>query len=106
MREEDFLFSLYPGDLVRIRGKKGVKLSLSKGGTGDREITRQEGLYYYQGSDISSGAITVTTHDRRYSLSGLGVKTLQSIEKYQVDVLGNYHKVRLPEKRMSFCKEG
>ena len=106
MREEDFLFSLYPGDLVCIRSKKGVKLSLAKGGTGDREITRQEGLYYYQGSDISAGAITITTHDRRYSQSGLGVKTLQSIEKYQVDVLGNYHKVRLPEKRMSFCKEG
>ena len=106
MREEDFLFSLYPGDLICIRSKKGVKLSLSKGGTGDREITRQAGLYYYQASNISTGAITITTHDRRYSQSGLGVKTLQSIEKYQVDVLGNYHKVHLPEKRMSFCKEG
>ena len=28
------------------------------------------------------------------------------IEKYQVDVLGNYYKVDLPEKRMTFSKEG
>ena len=34
-------------------------------------------------------------------LRGLGVKTLISIEKYEVDILGNIHKVN-KEKRMGF----
>ena len=106
MKDENFIFSLYPGDLVRIQSRKGIKLPLTKGGTGEPEIVRQQGMYYYQTANISSGAVTISTHDRRYSQSSLGIKTLQSIEKYQVDVLGNYYKVDLPEKRMTFSKEG
>ena len=106
MKDDNFIFSLYPGDLVRIQSRKGIKLNLAKGGTGEKEIVRQEGMYYYRGSDISTGAISVSSHDRRYESRGIGVKTLQSIEKYQVDVLGNYYKVDLPEKRMTFSKEG
>ena len=106
MVDESFLFSLYPGDLVRIQSRKGIKLNIAKGGTGEKEIVRQDGMYYYQGANIATGAIALATHDRRYLQSGLGLKTLQSIEKYQVDVLGNYYKVDLPEKRMNFSKEG
>ena len=106
MIDENFLFSLYPGDLVRIQSRKGIKLNIAKGGTGEKEIVRQDGLYYYQGANIATGAIALATHDRRYLQSGLGLKTLQSIEKYQVDVLGNYYKVDLPEKRMKFSEEG
>ena len=106
MSGQHFIFSLYPGDLIRIRSRKGIKLNLAKGGTGESEISRQDGLYYYRGGDISTGAISISTHDRRYESRGIGIKTLQSIEKYQVDVLGNYHKVNLPEKRIPFTKEG
>lgn len=106
MDNRNFIFSLYPGDLVRIRGRKGVKLNLAKGGTGEKVIVRQDELYYYRSASISTAAINIETHDRRYTRTSLGVKTLQSIEKYQVDVLGNYHKVNLPEKRMKFSKEG
>lgn len=106
MREEDFLFSLYPGDLIRVKSRKGVKLNLAKGGTGEKEIVRQDGMYYYRTAGITVGAIQIETHDRRYSQPSLGIKTLQSIEKYQVDILGNYHRVELPEKRMGFYKEG
>ena len=106
MCAENFIFSLYSGDLVRIKSRKGIKLNLAKGGTGEKEITRQDSMYYYQGANISTGAILIATHDRRYSQSSLGFKTLTSIEKYQVDVLGNYHKVDLPEKRMTFSEEG
>jgi hypothetical protein len=49
--------------------------------------------------------LKIETHDRRYLQSSLGVKTLESIEKYQVDVIGNYWPVRIPEKRMDFSKE-
>jgi len=106
MQDENFVFSLYPGDLVRIQSRKGIKLNLTKGGTGEKEIIRQDGLYYYRTAGITVGSIQIETHDRRYSQASVGIKTLQSIEKYQVDVLGNYYKVDLPEKRMTFSKEG
>lgn len=106
MKDENFIFSLYPGDLVCIQSRKGIKLNLAKGGTGEKEIVRQEGMYYYRAAGITVGAIQIETHDRRYLQPSLGIKTLQSIEKYQVDVLGNYYKVDLPEKRMTFSKEG
>ena len=106
MMDENFIFSLYPGDLVCIQSRKGIKLNLAKGGTGEKEIVRQEGMYYYRAAGITVGAIQIETHDRRYLQPSLGIKTLQSIEKYQVDVLGNYQKVDLPEKRMTFSKEG
>lgn len=106
MKDENFVFSLYPGDLVRIQSRKGIKLNLAKGGTGEKEIVRQDGMYYYRSAGIAVAQIFVETHDRRYLQPSLGIKTLQSIEKYQVDVLGNYYKVDLPEKRMTFSKEG
>lgn len=106
MRDEDFIFSLYSGDLIYVRSKNPISLSIAKGGTGDKEITRREGLFYYRGGSISTGSIGITTHDRRYEKASLGIKTLVSFEKYQVDVLGNYYKVTLPEKRMQFSKEG
>ncbi len=106
MQDENFVFSLYPGDLVRIQSRRGITLNLAKGSTGEKKVSRQDGMYYYCGGDISTGAISLSTHDRRYEGRGIGMKTLQSMEKYQVDVLGNYHKVNLPEKRMTFSKEG
>ena len=106
MRDEYFLFSLYPGDLIRIRNRKGIKLNLADGAIGEKEVVRQEGMYYYRKAGIASCSIQIETHDRRYLQPSLGIKTLQSIEKYQVDVLGNYYKVDLPEKRMTFSKEG
>lgn len=105
MRETDFIFSLYPGDLIYAKKTGGIKLNLARGATGESEIIREAGLYYFRSANISSGAVQIETHDRRYAQVSLGIKTLQSIKKYQVDVLGNYHSVRLPEKRMGFWKE-
>ena len=106
MDDANFIFSLYPGDLIRIKSHKGIKLNLAKGGTGEKFIIRQDGMYYYRSAGIGVAQINIETHDRRYFQPSLGVKTLQSIEKYQVDVLGNYHKVSIPEKRTLFKKEG
>ena len=105
MDDRDFLFSLYAGDLVRIEGKRPIKLTLAKGGTGEKFIARKDSMYYYQGANIANGQIHISTHDRRYEQPGLGFKTLQSVEKYQVDILGNYYPVKSPEKRMPFRKE-
>ena len=105
MEENNFLFSLYHGDLIRIQNTAGLALKAEKGVIGEKEIIRQDGLFYFDGADSSDGRISFSTHDRRYK-GRKGIKSLQSIEKYQVDVLGNYYKVELPEKRMTFSKEG
>lgn len=58
-------------------------------------------IVYYAGLDISSGNIKVTTHDNSYSLRGLGIKTLKTLQKYEVDILGNVREVKI-ENRQSF----
>lgn len=102
MMESNFQFSLYPKDLVFISSRKGIALNLAKGAIGNTVRLEKEGLYYFNGLNISTGAIGIMTHDRRYAKESLGGKTLQSIQKFQVDVLGNYTPVKLPEKRQSF----
>lgn len=104
MRDEDFLFSLHKGDLIRVRNPKGVKLTLDKKAKGEANITREDGLYYFKGANRAIASIEITTHDRRYIGQNMGIKTLPkgAIEKYQVDVLGEYHRVSVPEKRMRF----
>lgn len=56
---------------------------------------------YFKGGNIASGSITVITHDNAYTVESLGFKTLQKVQKYQVDVLGNYTLVK-KEKRQNF----
>ncbi len=104
MKDEDFLFSLYPGDLIRIESSGMIKLKKgNKDADGEPELQKKSAMLYYVGSDISTVSITCTSHDRKYGCRGLGIKRLKSIDKYESDVLGNYHKVVLPEKRQSFC---
>jgi CRISPR-associated endonuclease Csn1 len=102
MKESDFLFSLCAGDLIRICNNKPIKLKQAEGGTGNPELLKKEGLYYYNGLNISSGALHIQLHDRSYSQSSLGGKRLGLIEKYEVDILGNYRPVKLPEQRQRF----
>lgn len=51
---------------------------------------------------ISTAAITGINHDASYIIKSLGVKSLVSMEKYTVDVLGYYHKEK-HTKREPFC---
>lgn len=102
MKEEDFVFSLCPNDLVKIRFKKEMKFALTqKESTLAKSLLLKEGYFYYKGTNISTAAIGIINHDNTYSVGGLGVKTLPVIEKYQVDVLGNITKAG-KEKRMRF----
>ena len=50
-------------------------------------------MLYYIRTNISNGGIKAITHDNSYEIGGLGIKTLEKLEKYTVDVLGEYHKV-------------
>lgn len=101
MDDKDFIFSLYPGDLMRVEHKVQIVLTSTKKNSKET-ISSKEFLLYYVGADVSKGAIDMENHDRSYMKHGFGIKRLQSWEKYEVDVLGNYHKVRLPEKRQTF----
>ena len=102
MSEENFLFSLCKNDLVCIESKRPIKLkAANEDSTLEKELTVQRVLAYFEGGNISTGAVSVTTHDNAYIADGLGFKSLQKVEKYQVDVLGNYTRVK-KEKRQLF----
>lgn len=101
MKDEDFIFSLYPRDLVYIKGKNKIKLNPSNNEKED-PIEVDEIYGYYIKADIGAGTIKAITNDNMYEQRSIGIKTLQTIKKYEVDVLGNYHEVKLPEKRMRF----
>lgn len=103
MEDKNFIFSLYPGDLICVEHRKVLKLTAtSKESTGERELVRKEALLYYSSANISTGAITLSTHDRKYTIGSLGIKTLLSMRKYEVDVLGEYNEVHIPEVRQTF----
>ena len=83
----EFLFALYSNDLVRIsqKGKEAI-------------------LGYYSGCDRATGNLALWAHDRNQQVGkeglirGIGVKTALSIEKFNVNVLGNTYPAP-PEKR-------
>ena len=99
MDDKDFLFSIYPNDLIYIESRKGIILKTPKGSSKQEQIVRKTGLYYFKYLNISSGNLFIITHDHSYEQSSLGGKTLSCLKKYTVDILGNYSEVPLPEKR-------
>lgn len=101
MKEECFIFSVYPGDLIYLAKKKGECIKASD--TDKNSIEQERILAYFTGADISTVSIAGTTHDKRISFRGLGIQSLAEFKKYQVDVLGNYHEVK-QEKRRDFSK--
>ena len=103
MSDDDFIFSLYPGDLIYIESNRKIRLSACSSQSVDAPTLMQDKLLvYYCGTNIASGAISVKTHDGMYMKQGTGIKTLRSIRKFQVDVLGTYHEVHIPEVRRKF----
>lgn len=87
MQDEDFLFSLYRNDLVRIKSKK------------------EDFIGYYVGAHRGTGSINIRAHDNDPDFGkdgvkeGIGVKTLLAFEKYSVDYFGNKHRI-LREQRL------
>lgn len=99
MDDKDFLFSMYPNELLYIESRKGIKLKTKKGSSRQEEIARKAGLYYFKRLNIAANALFIITHDNGYEQPSLGGKTLSCLKKYTVDALGNYSEVLLPEKR-------
>lgn len=100
MKDENFIFSIYPKDLLHIVGKNKIKLNPNN--KENKPIEVEEVLAYYVKAGISAASIAIQTHDNKYMQLSLGIKGLKLLEKYEVDLLGNYHKVKLPEKRLPF----
>ena len=73
----DFIFALFPNDLLRVRLKKETHFG------------------YFAGCNRSTGAINLWSHDRNLQVGkkgmveSIGVKTAIALEKFHVDVLGN-----------------
>jgi len=78
----NFMYSIYPNDFVRIE-KNGKVI---------------EG--YYNFTDRSTGSIKVSQHDNENGKS-IGLKTVDKIEKYHIDPLGNKFLI-VKEKRVGF----
>ncbi len=82
-----FLFTLYPNDLVHVQHKRGFELT--KTDDSGHNIVIENGYMYYRGINISTGGVSMINHDNSYQIGGLGFKTLQHVTKCSVDVLGN-----------------
>lgn len=102
VKDEDFIFSLYPGDLIYIKNKRGFNMVSMKKEFKKEKLFVNEIYGYYIKCGINSSSIALSTHDRMYWQPSLGIRGLECIKKYEVDVLGNYSEVRIPEKRMKF----
>jgi CRISPR-associated endonuclease Csn1 len=88
---------LYPGDLLHFKHKKGMKVTYSDKAQG----LVSEDYIYFTGADITTASFAGDSNDKTFSLRGMGIQSLEVLEKCQVDVLGNITKVN-KETRMTF----
>lgn len=102
MQERNFIFSLYPGDAVYVKSKKPVFVkSTNKSHSG---IMIQEGLFTFTKAVISVAGIALRSQDRQYEKTALGIKSLQVLEKWEIDILGRPHRIKHEQERQKFVK--
>jgi len=97
MKEENFLFSLYPKDLIYIEKSSGIKLCESVAG----EKKKEKLWAYFTGADISTVSIKGIAHDRSFKFRELGIQSLNIFKKYHVGILGERNEIK-SEKRQKF----
>lgn len=97
VKDEDFIFSLYPKDLVWFKSKQAKNATCIDG----TKRAIDEGYVYYIKAGISTASLTVRAHDSSYEFPSFGIQNLQELKKYQVDMLGNKWEVK-NERRMGF----
>ncbi|NLT13494.1 MAG: type II CRISPR RNA-guided endonuclease Cas9 [Clostridiales bacterium] len=102
MKDEDFIFSLYSGDLIYFEDSrtKVFKKNFKESSLPD-ELPLQKGFLYFKSGNRNNGSFVVITHDNSYVVQSFGFKTLQKLEKWRVDVLGRKYKVE-KEARQGF----
>lgn len=101
MDDKDFLFSLYPNDMIHVVAKRDLSFTASEESSLAATMETKNIYVYYKAADIAAGNIKVITHDNSYEKRGFGIKTLLQLEKCEVDVLGNIFLVK-QEKRQGF----
>lgn len=101
MDDKDFLFSLYPNDMIHVVAKTPLSFTVAEGADLAPKIETKDTYVYYKKAAISVGTITVINHDNSYGIKSMGIKTLLQLEKCEVDVLGNISVVK-QEKRQGF----
>lgn len=75
MDEENFLFSLCQHDLVRIESKRLMKFKVqNRDSTLEKEMPVNKILAYFEGGNIATGAVTLTTHDDAYMQTVLALR--------------------------------
>lgn len=100
--DRDFLFSLYPNDLIYMESSRLTSFHTEKNSTvTPAKIHRKEMFLYYRKAGISSASIYVINHDGTYIKESLGIKTIRTLKKCTVDVLGHIRFVK-KEKRQGF----
>ncbi len=85
-----FLFSFQKNDLIKIDFGKERKLKNYKT---KENVYHSEFIGYYGGVDSATASISIEDC-KNTTLLRIGSKTLKSIEKYEVGILGDIHKVR------------
>lgn len=91
-----FQFSLYQNDLIKIEwidNAKFSKINNNEISLKSNEIELKNGLFYYNGCDISTARIELLTVDRCYS-KRTGVQNLKNMEKYYVDIMGKVYRAK------------
>jgi len=102
MHDSNFIFSVYPDDLLYFESNTPKTFTKTQKDSSLPDTYDSQSEYvYFKKASISTASITVATHDDTYTIASLGVKTLQKLEKWQVDMLGNRSRVG-GEKRMGF----
>lgn len=97
VKDEDFIFSLYPRDLIWFESKQAKNATCVDG----TKRAVKSGFVYYVKAGINTASFTVKAHDSSYEFQSFGIQNLQELKKYQVDVLGNKWEVK-NERRMGF----
>ena len=98
MKEENFLFSLYSRDVIKVKHKKGIKAKTSDGNT----VEINDCMVYFLSANISTASIKCQAHDSSFEFEGLGVQSLEYIKKYEVSVLGDEIREVKTERRRKF----
>lgn len=98
----NFKFSLYQNDLIYVKSPRTMKFTkTNKNDKSDKPnlLESSAGFAYYNSADSSTASLLLYSHDKCYMMRGLGVKTLLSIEKYYVDIMGNIYKAPKEERK-------
>ncbi|MGM7634985.1 type II CRISPR RNA-guided endonuclease Cas9 [Bacillus sp. Hm123] len=84
----EFLFSLYPNDLIKVKmpKEKETKTYMKE------KYVWQESLMYFKGVHSGTAAVKLIDHMNSFE-DEIGTQRLVTFEKYQVDPLGNVTKV-------------